>query len=234
MALVNQAMDNDMRLKEVKNVSQDIPTASFSSWLSHTRRMQITEEGVNMPCGECNVCCTSSYFIHIKPDETQTLTRIPKGLLFTAPGFPKGCMVLGYDENGHCPMFIDNKCSIYDHRPLTCRNYDCRIFSATGLDAGDNKELISQQARRWKFDFSTEQDRNQFSAVQAAVKFIKEHAESFPAEFVPSNTTQQAVLAIKVYEVFLPSGNVSQNIEQADMNRKIVEAVLAAYENFYD
>jgi uncharacterized protein len=166
----------------------DIPAGSFSSWLNCVRMAQITEEGVNVPCGECKACCTSSYFIHIRPDETQTLARIPKELLFAAPRLPKGNVLMGYDENGHCPMFKDNRCSIYDHRPLTCRNYDCRIFSATGLTAGDGKEDIFKQARRWRFDFPSKEDHQQFSAVQAAAMFLQDHAGCFPSDFVPSNS----------------------------------------------
>lgn len=90
-----------------------------------------------MPCGDCTACCTSSQFIHIAPDETETLGHIPDELLFDAPGFPAGHVVLGYDENGHCPMLVDGACSIYAHRPRTCRTYDCRIFPATGIDLGD-------------------------------------------------------------------------------------------------
>jgi hypothetical protein len=30
------------------------------------------------------------------------------------------------NKNGGCAMFIDNKCSIYDDRPLACRQFDCR------------------------------------------------------------------------------------------------------------
>ena len=35
-------------------------------------------------------------------------------------------------------MLVDGRCSIYEHRPRTCRTYDCRIFTATGLDVGAN------------------------------------------------------------------------------------------------
>ena len=112
---------------------QDLPAGRFSSWLRRTRSAQLEENGVDVPCGECNACCKSSYFIHIRPEETQTLSRIPGELLFAAPGLPEGNVLLGYDENGHCPMLIDEKCSIYEHRPLTCRTYDCRIFPAAGI-----------------------------------------------------------------------------------------------------
>jgi uncharacterized protein len=230
----NRGIGNDMKLKEVQNLllEQDIPTVGFSSWLRGTRRTWITEEGANVPCGECKACCTSSYFVHIRPDETQTLDRIPKELLFAYPRLSKGNVILGYDEKGHCPMFIDNHCSIYDHRPLTCRNYDCRIFSATGLTVDEDKKNISQQARRWKFDFPAAQDHQEFFAVQAAAKFIRDCGECFPAEFVPGNTTQQAVLAIKVYEVFMPSVNGSRNNEPTDQCHEIVKTIMAAYERF--
>ena len=223
-----------MKLKEDKEViqKQELPTGGFSSWLLRTRRALITGEGTNVPCGECRACCTSSYFIHIKPDETQTLASIPKQLLFPAPGLPKGNMVLGYDENGFCPMFKNNNCSIYEFRPQTCRDYDCRVFPATGLPAGENKVLISQQAQRWKFDLHTEQNNKQFFVVQAAAKFLTNHTECFPAGFVPNNTTQQAVLAIKVYDVFLNFTEERLKKERAGVNQKIVRTVVEVYEKF--
>ena len=223
-----------MKLKEIEKVTeiQNIPAGGFSTWLRRTKNALMKNEGANVPCGECTACCTSSYFIHIKPDETQTLARIPEELLFPAPGLPDGNVLLGYDENGRCPMFVDRKCSIYDHRPQTCRTFDCRIFPATGFPAGEDKQLISRQARRWKFDFPTTKDHKQFSCLQSTAKFLSEQTECFPAGFVPGNTTQQAVLAIKVYDVFLNITNKSDNSEHEDLNHEIAEAVIAAYEKF--
>jgi hypothetical protein len=64
--------------------------------------------------------------------------------------------------------------------------------------------------------------------VQAAAKFLGEHAECFPAGAVPGNPSQLAVLAIKVYRVFLKhnaglgkTGPVPTGIETA---RAIIEA----------
>jgi Fe-S-cluster containining protein len=108
------------------------------------------ERDAEVPCGSCTACCRSSQFVHIAPDETRTLARIPAALLFPAPGQPKGHMVLGYDERGHCPMLVDDRCSIYTDRPRTCRTYDCRIFAATGVTP--DQPLVAEQVERWRFD----------------------------------------------------------------------------------
>jgi len=210
---------------------QDLPAGRFSSWLRRTRSAQAKENGADVPCGECNACCRSSYFIHIRPEETQTLARIPREFLFAAPGLPEGHVLLGYDENGHCPMLIDNKCSIYAHRPLTCRTYDCRIFPAAGLAAGDDdKALITQQIRRWQFSFPTKLDHHQQAAVQAAARFLRERAECFPAGVVPSNSTQLAILAIKVYDVFLKYSDESGKTGRVPPDLEVVKAVIEANE----
>jgi Fe-S-cluster containining protein len=177
-----------------------------------------------VPCGDCRGCCTSSYFIHVRPDEKETLAHIPKKLLFAAPGLPKGNLLMGYNERGHCPMFVDNQCSIYAHRPQTCRDYDCRVFPATGLSPGDEKPLISRQADRWKFAFTSPEDRKHLAAVRAAAKFLRRHADLFPEGFVPANPTQQAVLALRIYEVFLDSPPASKTRIAEAIVRNIREA----------
>src|SRR5262249_23063586 len=113
------------------------PAGDFSTWLAATRRALGSDADVDVPCGTCTAGCTASYFIHVRPDETRTLARIPKALLFPAPGLPKGHKVMGYGENGHCPMLVDNACSIYADRPQTCRTYDCRVFPASGIEPDD-------------------------------------------------------------------------------------------------
>jgi Fe-S-cluster containining protein len=72
-------------------------------------------------------------FIHISPEETRTIQRIPRELLFPAPGKPKGHVLMGYTDQGYCPMLVAGECSIYEDRPQTCRDYDCRVFAATGI-----------------------------------------------------------------------------------------------------
>jgi len=195
---------------------EDVTSAGdFSTWLAATRRALESDTGVDVACGTCTACCTASYFIHVRPDEARTLARIPKALLFSAPGMPKGHLVMGYDERGHCPMLVDGACSIYDDRPQTCRTYDCRVFPATGLEP-DDKPLIRRRARAWRFDYPTRRDRDAQAAVTAAVAFLREHADAFPTWAIPTIATQLAVLAIKASRAFEADGE------------RAVEAIAAA------
>jgi uncharacterized protein len=184
----------------------DLAAGDFSSWVVGMQAAIRGEQESDVPCNGCTACCTSSQFVHIAPDETDTLARIPAELLFPAPRSPRGHVVLGYDERGHCPMLIDDRCSIYEHRPRTCRTYDCRIFPATGLDVDDEaKAAIARQVRRWQFSFASDADRNEYDAVQAAASFLRDNAGALPAGTVPSSTTQLAVLAVEVSDLFLRS-----------------------------
>jgi hypothetical protein len=143
-------------------------------------------------------------------------------------------VLLGYDQSGRCPMQIAGECSIYEHRPLTCRSYDCRIFTAAGIAAGDaDKALINQHVRRWKFSYPTTLDRDQHAAVQAAAKFIRDHAQCFPGGAVPGNPSQLAILALKVYKVFLRrDDDESGKSGQAPPDIEVAKEIMVANERF--
>ena len=176
----------------------------FSTWMIEIRAAIRGDRGSDVPCGGCTACCTSFQFVPIEPDETDTLSHIPAELLFPAPRRPPGHLLLGYDERGHCPMLIDNRCSIYEHRPRTCRTYDCRVFSAAAIEIDEpDKAQIGRQVRRWQFRFPTEADRNQHAAVRAAGRFLFAHADLLPAEVRPANATQRAILALEIHGLFL-------------------------------
>ena len=183
---------------------RDLAAGDFASWVTQMQGAIRGENGSDVPCGGCTACCTSSQFVHIEPDETDTLSHIPQELQFPAPGLPHGHVLLGYDENGHCPMLVDNQCSIYKHRPRTCRTYDCRVFPAAGLGIDDgDKTMIDRQARRWQFSFPTPDERTQLDAVRAAATFLQEHTDLLPSGTAPTNATQLAVLAIELHDLFL-------------------------------
>jgi Fe-S-cluster containining protein len=185
-----------------------LPAGAFSAWLGGMRRALDGDAPSDVPCAGCTGCCRSSQFVHIGPDETDTLAHIPSELLFPAPRMPAGNVLLGYDENGHCPMLVDDRCSIYQHRPRTCRTYDCRVFPAAGLTLeGDEKQPIARRAGRWRFEFTDDDDRVRHGAVRAASAYLQTHADLLPG----ANATQKAVLAVRLHDAFLGAdGDVAE------------------------
>lgn len=183
------------------DASADLPAGDFSAWLAQIGGALRAEHGSDVPCGGCTACCTSSQFVHIGPDESDTLARIPSDLLFPAPRMPPGHVLLGYDDRGHCPMLVDGRCSIYEHRPRTCRTYDCRVFPAAGIEA--DQDLVAERARRWRFDHPTGTDLDQHRAVRVAAAFLARDPGLLPDEVRPRTATQLAVLAVEIHELFL-------------------------------
>lgn len=209
-----------------------LSAGDFSAWLLHTRNSLLSGIGTDVACGECIGCCSSSYFIHIKPHETKTLSRIRKDLLVDAPGLPVGNVLMGYDKDGRCPMLSNRQCTIYADRPHTCRHYDCRIFTAAGIAAGDkDKDQINQRVQRWKFSYPAATDRTEHVAVMKAAEFIRQHAASFPGGRVPDNPSQLAILALKVYVVFLDNTNESKTAS-ASRNTLTAKAIMDASRKF--
>jgi Fe-S-cluster containining protein len=179
-----------------------LPAGNFSDWLRAMRRALAGGQGMDVACGTCVGCCTSSYIIKVKPRDTDALAHIPREHLRAAPEEP-GTMLMGYDAAGHCPMFDGHGCSIYAHRPDTCRTYDCRIFTAAGLQAGPERTVINQRVARWQFEYPTDLDREEQRAVKAAAAFLRQHPVRFPGGRIPSRPSDIAVLAVKSYRVFL-------------------------------
>jgi hypothetical protein len=179
-----------------------LPAGRFSEWLAGMARALDGMQDSDVPCDGCTACCTSSQFIHIGADESDTLAHIPSALLFSAPGQAKGTVVLGYDEKGHCPMLVEGACSIYEHRPRTCRTYDCRVFVASDVAVDEDKPAIVQRVARWQFEFPEGIDQVLLDAVRAAAQAVRDRTAE--ARGVPPNATQHAALAIELHEAFLP------------------------------
>jgi len=77
------------------------------------------------------------------------------------------------------------------------------MFAAAGIDAGDGKHVINERVRAWEFSYEGEAERRAHDAVRAAAAFIRDERGSFPGGAAPSSPDQIAVLALKVYELFL-------------------------------
>jgi Fe-S-cluster containining protein len=181
-----------------------VPAGAFAEWAASARRAQEGDGDADVPCDGCTACCRSSFFVHIGPDETAALGRIPRELLFRAPGLPAGYMVLGYDEHGHCPMLVDDACSIYEDRPVTCRKFDCRVLSAAGLAPdGPGQDALTERVSRWEFDLGSPRDRVTRAAVRAAAAFIEAHPECFEPGRNPVNAVQRSVTALAIFDAFV-------------------------------
>ena len=102
-------------------------------------------------------------------------------------------------------MLVDGRCSIYQHRPRACRTYDCRVLPAAGveIDGEPGKAGIARRARRWRFSYPTQADRDQHEAVRTAATFLRRHAADLPEGAVPATATGLALLAIELHGTFL-------------------------------
>jgi len=84
----------------------------------------------DVPCGTCAKCC-EMLAPYLTPDELSSglyplsLTQPDPAQLINNPQVGPIITIFKKKEGG-CGMFIDGKCSIYDYRPIACRQFDCR------------------------------------------------------------------------------------------------------------
>ncbi|MFT3906479.1 MAG: YkgJ family cysteine cluster protein [Steroidobacteraceae bacterium] len=184
--------------------SREVAAGAFGTWLEQARTALRGRGGMQVPCGECVGCCTSHYAILLRPHDA-ALDIVPAALQASVPGmhYPHARMLPRSD--GSCPMFNEGRCAIYAHRPQTCLDYDCRVFAAAGLLAGD-RPIINARIGAWRFEYEDEAARRAHAAIRAAATFVQQHAQAFPAGWAPTNPSGVAVLAIKVYELFVADG----------------------------
>ncbi len=206
---------------------ETIAAGAFCTWLAAARDSLHGNRGSDVPCGDCVGCCVSSYFIPVRPEDKDALDAIPAKYLVNAPNEPRGQWLMGYREDGTCPMLSDHKCTIYAKRPQTCRDYDCRVFAAAGIDAGgDDKIVINRRVHAWRFTYPSAADVAAHEAVKAAAAFISTKRDSFPGGRAPTAPTGIAVLAVKVYPVFLDAAT------EGKADADIALAIIAASREF--
>ncbi len=172
----------------------------FLVWLGEIGSAIEGRREADVACGGCTACCRSGQFVLVGPDETEALAHIPPALLFPAPHLP-GHHVLGYDADGCCPLLGPGGCTVYEHRPWTCRTYDCRIFAAAEVPC--DKPLVAERVTGWAFEHPTDADRTTHDAVRRAALWLEAHAGDLPERVRPPHPTALAVLAVQVHEVFL-------------------------------
>ena len=84
----------------------------------------------NVPCGNCTLCCEKlSPFL--MPEEVAS-GLYPLSLIQPSPAEMLANLNIGpivslyRKKEGGCGMFVNGKCSIYEYRPMACRQFDCR------------------------------------------------------------------------------------------------------------
>ena len=89
-------------------------------------------------------------------------------------------------------MLVDGVCSIYPYRPQTCRDFDCRLFAATGRPAGGlQKPHLNAAAAVWQFSYATQEARHRHTELKSIAGDLAE------ASGVEENPTRIAMLAVK-------------------------------------
>jgi hypothetical protein len=206
----------------------ELDAGDFAPWVTGMQAALRGERDADVPCGTCTACCTSSQFVHVGPDEVDALAHIPPALLFPAPRMPRGHVLLGYDEHGHCPMLVDGACSIYEHRPRTCRTYDCRVLAAAdvSLDEGDKVEIAARSAR-WRFTYPTADDGARHDAVRAAAVHLRAHQAESDGRARATAATPLAVFAVRVHDAFVRRDEATGRLVAVQPEAAEVQAALA-------
>jgi Fe-S-cluster containining protein len=85
----------------------------------------------DVPCGSCTKCC-EVLTPFLTPEELTSglyplsLIQPDKNMISENPNVGPLVAMFKKTPTGGCSMFIDGKCSIYDYRPKSCRQFDCR------------------------------------------------------------------------------------------------------------
>lgn len=199
-----------------------IDAGNFGGWLKQAREALRGNGGMKVPCGDCVGCCTSGYSILLRPHDA-ALDIVPVKFLSSVAELAYPHAKMNPLSNGHCPMFENGKCSIYSSRPQTCLDYDCRVFTAAGIDAGPTRPVINQRIREWRFTYESEAEHVAHRAIQSAAAFIGNNVHRFPANWNTTAPSAVAVLAIKVHELFIDDS--FKTLDTAVAIARVIDAV---------
>jgi hypothetical protein len=184
------------------------PAGHFGTWLREMSAVLRGEQHAEVPCEGCVGCCVSSYAIPLRPADSVALETVPARYLRIPMGGDLARME--YREDGTCPMLEGGRCTIYAQRPETCRDYDCRIYTATGLLPDGGRPVIRERVLEWRFDFPSREELAQHEALCRAARFILEHAALFPSAMRADSAAAAAVLALKTWPLFAGGAGTSE------------------------
>ena len=106
---------------------------------------------VDVPCGSCRLCCRISA-VFLREDEYADYDWswcVRTG----ADGQNRAIgRVLTRKPNGDCVYLSDSGCSIHDHAPKTCREFDCRTLFLRSDRSGRRLAIKNGEVSRELFD----------------------------------------------------------------------------------
>lgn len=205
-----------------------LDAGDFATWL---RQMQLVlrggSAGTDVPCGDCVGCCSSHWPVALRAEDEALVPLVPAWLLLEPEDAPEGLRYMGYREDGTCPLLVKRQCRVYAQRPQTCRDFDCRIFTAAGIaSAGKDKPLIDERLQAWRFRYACAEDLAVHEAIQATAAFLQGPAREVPGFHFPDAPIAIAGLALKAHTVFLDGTAKTRAAEE------LARAVVDAARNF--
>jgi Fe-S-cluster containining protein len=209
----------------------DVAAGPFGAWLDDMRAVLRGERIADVPCGDCVGCCVSSYPIPLRSTDRVALERVPAGHLHLPMASGGGLARMGYREDGSCPMLSTAGCSIYNDRPQTCRDYDCRIYAAAGVLPDGQRPIIQARVLAWQFTCANAEEAAKAAAVRRAAEFIRLRSAQFPAAMRAGSATAAAVLAVKTYGMFMDADLAPGNGESDQQAVQRMVAAARAFDN---
>jgi hypothetical protein len=133
----------------------------IDAYLSSRWRALVNGEST-ADCQDCRGCCRNGFVIGLSRKEADRIPHTKIG---------KYAVLMPLDD-GRCPFLKAGNCSIYDYRPQTCRDYDCRDYAMAGqvvTDGPANVEINTSIVRHLK--------NNRYRVIGPYARYVREHME---------------------------------------------------------
>lgn len=219
------------------NTKDNVPTFPIfwkpmgASVTSIVRTAAKREGGSNVDCSKCNSQCCRTYEVSFQEGDDRSL--------FVHDS--KGNFVLPMDESKTCKYLGKDGCTIYEHRPKACRNYDCRGLAFLGLHRNETLSMAPEWFAMMQWDLAsaikTQEDVDVFFAIVRAKDIIcnELNASGNPHHYSPLDIWGSIVSRIdKLRNKFGTSGTTVKEAKeqllsiQAQLLAKTTEAFLQA------
>jgi hypothetical protein len=156
---------------------------------TYRRKLGETLPEVHVPCNGCTACCCHPLVdIHPILDPPERLQHLD------LERREDGTLALKRKPDGACVHLGPAGCTVYQHRPLGCRAYDCRVLSL--LDIVMSYDGVHFPPA-WTFEAPTDAEKAYIGALRMG---FFEHLRQHPGE----DPAIAACCAAKNVDKFLP------------------------------